>query len=297
MDAEKTFRDGFRGLADRAPDIEPIDLDAIETTTSAAGRGWPRWVAAAAGVVLVVAVGISAWVWRGGQPGPAATPSAAPLVLAGTTWRAITIAGEPAVEGASGVTPTLEFATDTFAAADPCNVGRGTYQLRGDRLSFGDFAMTEMGCGPPAVLVQQQTYADALRATHSARQAGEHLELLGADGAVLVVFVGPPGSAPTDATEVEVRLRNATNQRFDKVEVNFYDGPVVDYGSLAPGESSDYETPRTRAYSYAWARVTIGAEKLVFQPTDSVGETPLSPGRYTYVLTISDGQLLIELER
>ena len=103
--------------------------------------------------------------------------------------------------------------------------------------------------------------------------------------------LGGPGGAP------EVRIANRSTHDFDRVLVNFYD-QEVDYGALPAGAVSEYRAPRV-AYRYARVEVHVDTARLVLQPIDFVGETPLGGGSYTYALSLADdGRTLgLALER
>ncbi len=71
--------------------------------------------------------------------------------LVGTTWTLTTIfSGGPdgaAVSIPEGVVATLTFNEDGTVDVHPgCNQGSGTYTVDGDTITFGDIAMTAMGC-------------------------------------------------------------------------------------------------------------------------------------------------------
>ena len=56
--------------------------------------------------------------------------------------------------------------------------------------------------------------------------------------------------------------------------------------SLAPGEVSAYQRA-DGAYSYGALKVVADGVERRIQPIDFVGETPLSAGRYTFVIVAS----------
>lgn len=100
----------------------------------------------------------------------------------------------------------------------------------------------------------------------------------------------------TSPDEVEIRVANRSSRDFDRVLVNFYDDPV-DYGTVPAGGVSAYRRAM-EAYRYAYVEVRLDATRLVLQPIDYVGETPLAKGRYTYALSLTaDRKLIAELER
>lgn len=121
---------------------------------------------------------------------------------------------------------------------------------------------------------------------------------LGLVALTAVALAGCPGddlSGP--GIGVEVRVRNGSQRTMEDVVVAFpYPGGDMDYGTLVPGEVSDYRMVE-RAYRYAGIRVVVGGDTLGLVPVDYVGETPLSPGRYTYRLGLFEGRsLMLELE-
>jgi hypothetical protein len=85
---------------------------------------------------------------------------------------------------------------------------------------------------------------------------------------------------------VLIRVRNASPYAFESVYVNTSGGENT-YGQVAAGQSSDYKL-FANAYSYAYIKVSANGQEVVWQPIDYVGEKPLEPGRYTYVLGIDD---------
>jgi hypothetical protein len=89
---------------------------------------------------------------------------------------------------------------------------------------------------------------------------------------------GPTGT-------VLIRVVNASPFAFDEVVVGF-PSQNESYGSLAVGAVTQYR-PVTQAYRYANVRVSSGGKTVVQQPIDYVGETPLAPGRYSYVIEMN----------
>ena len=89
---------------------------------------------------------------------------------------------------------------------------------------------------------------------------------------------GPP------ADETLVRIHNAGARTLDSVRVDFGERSVS-YGRLAPGQTSQYR-PAGTAYRYAYMEAMVDGQRMIFQPIDYVGETPLGPGRHTYHVTV-----------
>ena len=92
-------------------------------------------------------------------------------------------------------------------------------------------------------------------------------------------------AAEASGGPVEIRILNASRVDFDAVMVKF---PLEtkDYGPLKTGELSHYQTVSS-AYRYAYAEMTNGDELYVLQPIDFVGESLLTPGHYTYEITVN----------
>lgn len=77
--AEKAFRDGLRQHADE-PDFEPLQIDPGDAGRGGGGRRWPRWLPAAAAVVLVAAIAIPLLISQiGGSGSTTAAPNRAPV--------------------------------------------------------------------------------------------------------------------------------------------------------------------------------------------------------------------------
>lgn len=101
----------------------------------------------------------------------------------------------------------------------------------------------------------------------------------------LLLLVGC--SAPlSPGGPVQVRIANESSVSFDRVVVGFPE-QEENYGAVPAGSQTDYR-PIERAYRYAYIEVYVGAEKLVLQPVDHVGESFLREGRYTYVLDVGE---------
>ena len=82
----------------------------------------------------------------------------------------------------------------------------------------------------------------------------------------------------------DIRIRNATNRNLQGVVVG-----RSHYGSIQRGESSGYQSWGP-AYRYASVSLLADGKPVRLQPIDYVGETPLGPGRFTYILRLHQGQ-------
>src|SRR5688572_2256044 len=113
--------------------------------------------------------------------------------------------------------------------------------------------------------------------------------------AALILFSGcPTPFGPTG--DVHIRIANESSFAFASVDVVFPEDSV-DYGTIAASRASEYRAV-SKAYSYALIIVQVGGEERRLQPIDYVGETLLSPGRYTYALNMTiEGQLTFDFRR
>lgn len=79
-----------------------------------------------------------------------------------------------------------------------------------------------------------------------------------------------------------VRACNATKYNFKDLSYHGFDE-----GPLAKGACTQYRAT-ARAYGYTQAAFHIGKDLFTIQPIDYMGETPLSPGQWSYQITIYD---------
>lgn len=111
--------------------------------------------------------------------------------------------------------------------------------------------------------------------------------------AALVVFFAAP-AAPTSPAS-HVRIRNDTKHAFYQVIVN-----GRHFGSIDAGKSSEYQE-LTQAFRYAKISLVTEKREIQLVPDDYVGETPLGRGRFTYALTLNEGdrpyQIVINVEQ
>ncbi|HEY5820878.1 MAG TPA: META domain-containing protein [Propionibacteriaceae bacterium] len=307
-DTEQIFRDGLDDAARKSPQMDPIELDEVIEQSRAESRTGSRSVTSgllmAAAFVLIAGLGLGWWLsaapgtgQRGLVAGPGdPTASSAPLI--GPTWRLTEIGGKPAVFDASGGRgPDLTFSKKTISGTDGCNGLTGSYRLDGDKLKITDLISTLIGCDQSDALQKQQVaYGDNLNRSVRLAIDGSTLTLFDTSGTALLVFEAgssPSPQNPTTVTTVQIRLQNESTLPMDDVAVTFADGKRVTYGSIAPGQRTSYEVAG-EAYRYAYVGATIDGKERVLQPIDYVGETLLTPGRYTYVLTYTAGSLDLE---
>jgi heat shock protein HslJ len=107
--------------------------------------------------------------------------NATPALL-GTTWRLTELGGKPAPLGQDGKAATLELTAEDRRATGfaGCNRMTGPYELHGDSLRLGPFALTRMACMKGMDLEKQ--YVETLQHTRAYRQTAAKLELLDSSG-------------------------------------------------------------------------------------------------------------------
>lgn len=113
------------------------------------------------------------------------SPSVGPAtVLFGTTWRLAELQGKPAPLGQDGKAATLELVTEGKRATGfaGCNRMAGKYELSGDSLRLGPFALTRMACEKGMEL--EKAYLAALESTRTYRLSPRGLELVGSTGSL-----------------------------------------------------------------------------------------------------------------
>jgi putative lipoprotein len=101
--------------------------------------------------------------------------------LAGTAWRAVSVAGEPPVAGRE---PTITFDADRVTGTTGCNQYFGGYTLGDGTIAFSAVGMTLMACDDEVGRIEG-AFTQALNgATTAAVDASGHLVLDGSGGTV-----------------------------------------------------------------------------------------------------------------
>ena len=133
----------------------------------------------------------------GGQAVPPAASRSTPLE--GTYWKAIELAEKPTPPQDQAREAHLLFqAGGRLSGSDGCNRLTGSYQLKGDIVSFGQMAATQMACinageteGPAR---------DALKSAARLTIVGDRLELLDSTNRRVAVFAAGPQTPPPSAS-------------------------------------------------------------------------------------------------
>jgi heat shock protein HslJ len=108
--------------------------------------------------------------------------------LEGTHWRAVELAGKPVPpQDAKREAHLLFDAAGRVSGSDGCNRITGSYQVKGDALTFGPMAATRMACVNTAAV--EEAFRSALKSASRFTIAGDRLELFDAAGTRVGAFV------------------------------------------------------------------------------------------------------------
>lgn len=89
----------------------------------------------------------------------------------------------------------------------------------------------------------------------------------------------------TPSSEVRIRLSNVSEFDFKNITVNTSSGDIR-FEDIGSGEMTEYKV-FAKACRYAFVKLEAEGSTCGLQPIDYVGETPLEPGNYTYVINAS----------
>ena len=119
-------------------------------------------------------------------PGPSVTSTlpSGPASLAGTAWKAVTVAGQPVVTGHE---PTATFSASEVIGTTGCNSYGGSYTLSDGKITFGPLRMTLMACIGPVGDVEGRYTAAMTGATTVTTDAGGRLVIDGTAGSIVFV--------------------------------------------------------------------------------------------------------------
>jgi heat shock protein HslJ len=136
---------------------------------------------------LLLLIGPAAMLMTAAAAGAQTEPRAILDRLIGTTWRAVTIAGQPVgpVTGMGPfgpvtrtITSTLRFRSASRVAGNSgCNNYSGALSLVGDQIRIGALLSTLRGCWPDVVLEQEERFRAALVAAQRVSFDGPFLVL------------------------------------------------------------------------------------------------------------------------
>lgn len=120
--------------------------------------------------------------------------------LAGTEWRLVSL-GPPGSETdvVTGTTVTVRLGEDGRASGSTgCNTYSGTYEVRGDTISFGRLASTRRACLDQNANEQERRFLAALEAANRFRLSSNRLTIISDRGRMILNFVSTSPSEPDD---------------------------------------------------------------------------------------------------
>ena len=183
-------------------------------------------------------------------------------VLTGTEWRLVSFGpsgSEADVIAGTGV--TLKFGEDGRAGGSTgCNSYGGTYQVRGDNISFGRLISTKRACLDQNANQQEQRFLSALETANRFRLSSNRLTILSDRGRNALNFVNnsepEPGGGPnedsSDPLATLASYYDAINARDYRRAFSYWDSPTTSFERFASGFA---DTDRVRVLVEPSARV------------------------------------------
>lgn len=114
-----------------------------------------------------------------------ATPEPTFVTLAGTTWRAVSVAARSTV---AGTEPTIAFEVDRVSGSGGCNRFSGPYEYVDGVLTFGEMPMTAIGCPEPIGSIENAFMRTLSAVKATAIDNDGRLILNGPGGQVILVM-------------------------------------------------------------------------------------------------------------
>ena len=192
-------------------------------------------------LVVAVLVLVSISIMAHAQTGQAMTTDQ--RVLTGIDWRLISLgpAGSEA-NIVAGTTVTLKFGEDGRASGSTgCNSYSGTYQVRGDNISFSRLVSTRRACLDQNANQQEQRFLSTLEAANRFRLSSNRLTILSDRGRNVLNFVNStePDNGPRDDHNDPIATLasyyDAINARDYRRAYRFWDSPPSSYEQFARG--------------------------------------------------------------
>lgn len=206
-------------------------------------------------------------------------------VLAGTSWRLVSMGPTGAETNViAGTNVTLRFGDEGRASGSTgCNSFSGTYDVSGDRISFGRLASTRRACLDQNANQQEQRYLSALEAASRFRLASDRLTINynGRRNALNFMSDSPangPQPADNDPVSALSAYYNAINARNYEQAYGVWETAPSAYDSFVRGFA---DTQRVRLLIEPPARVEGAAGSLYAHvPTIVVTETRTGRERF-----------------
>lgn len=219
-------------------------------------------------------------------PDPSAPSSETERPTVGPDWDLVALGDTPVL---ASTRPTLTFTDqphapeadfDTFGGYTGCNWFGGGYRLDGETLTTdGEVAATERGC-QPEIQEQEARYLDALGRMARVGRDGDRLDLLGADGVLLLSY----RLRPERSVDVEALRRGRWRLDGGDVEVAFAD-------STFSGSTDCFTFEGTYVLQGDDLRVTSSRMLDRTCPPDQI--TPVPIGGETDEIAVDDRRLVL----
>ena len=196
------------------------------------------------------------------QAQPSRNLSTDQRVLTGTEWRLASIGPAGAEAGlVAGTTVTLKFGEDGRASGSTgCNSYSGTYQVRGDNITFGRLISTRRACLDQNANQQEQRFLSVLEAANRFRLSSNRLTILSDRGRNALNFVNSsepePDDGPRDDRSDPVATLSsyytAINARDYRRAYRYWESPATSFEQFVAGFA---DTDRVRLLIEPSARV------------------------------------------
>ena len=169
-------------------------------------------------------------------------------VITGIDWRLISLGPAGAETNVvAGTTVTLKFGEDDRASGSTgCNSFNGTYQVRGDSISFSRLISTRRACLDQNANEQEQRFLSTLGSANRFRLTRGRLTILSDRGRSVLNFVNNSISEPQDGSRDDDRsdpvgtlaaYYSAINARDYRGAFRFWDSQPSSYEQFARGFS------------------------------------------------------------
>lgn len=163
--------------------------------------------------------------------------------LVGPEWRLVTLGPTGAETGVvAGTTVTLKFSEDGRASGSTgCNSYGGTYQVRGDNISFSRIVSTRRACLDQNANEQEHRFLSAIETANRFRLLRNRLTIISDRGRNVLNFVNIPepenGSQndPGDPLGTLAAYYSAINARDYRRAFRFWDSPPSSFEQFQRG--------------------------------------------------------------
>ena len=167
-------------------------------------------------------------------------------VLPGTEWRLVSLGPSGAeTDVVAGTTVTANFGEDgRVGGSTGCNSYGGTYEVRGETISFGRLVSTRRACLDQNANEQERRFLAALEAANRFRLSADRLTIFSDRGRTALNFMrtspsepgdGPPRGESNDPLAVLVSYFNAINAKDFRRAYRFWETPMSSYEQFARG--------------------------------------------------------------